>query len=256
MAFEFNDISNLALWLEARFHSVVSDGTAVSSLADQSGNTNDASQATSADQPAYRTGGPNGHPYIEFDKSNSEWMSGTGLSISGDQPLTVVSVVKPRTQNSVSDAMSWPIWSLGAETDPNTNDRRVVVYAKEDTSQDAIQLNGGNALFADSGSGAWQIVVHRYASGGTAFGQTIDQRQTDVSSSTPGSLNFTSGDYHLARVPENITLDVDKYGDFDFLGHLIYAKALTDDELRKVVGKFNYIYQLNSFAMARLDWSH
>lgn len=65
--------------------------SSVSSWPDASGNSNDASQATSGNQPSV-VSGPNSHRAVSFDGSNDNLVCGTSIKL---QPCTIFAVVSP-----------------------------------------------------------------------------------------------------------------------------------------------------------------
>jgi hypothetical protein len=79
------------LVLDARYLNQ-SDNTAVSSWADRSGNGHDASQATGASQPTFRTGQQGGNGGVDFDGSNDFLI---GAYNPTDVPRTCHCVFKP-----------------------------------------------------------------------------------------------------------------------------------------------------------------
>jgi hypothetical protein len=58
------------IWLKADALTALSDGDPVATWADQSGNGHDATQATAANRPLYKTGIINGQPALLFDGSS------------------------------------------------------------------------------------------------------------------------------------------------------------------------------------------
>ena len=62
-----NKIAGLALWLKADAITGLSDGDAIGTWADSSGNGRNATQATAGAKPAYKTGIVNGQPVVRFD---------------------------------------------------------------------------------------------------------------------------------------------------------------------------------------------
>ena len=64
-----SQISGLKLWLKADSLSL-SDGDAVGTWADQSGNANDATQTTAVNKPSFKTNIVNSKPVIRFDGVN------------------------------------------------------------------------------------------------------------------------------------------------------------------------------------------
>lgn len=68
----------------------LSDGTAVGTFTDLSGNSRDFTQSFGASKPTYRTAGPNGMGYLEFDGNDSM----TSVAFTANQPDTVFIVAK------------------------------------------------------------------------------------------------------------------------------------------------------------------
>jgi hypothetical protein len=77
LAFSPTQIAGLKLWLKADSMSLA-DGTAISTWSDQSGNGNDATQATGANQPLFKTNVLNEKPVVRFDGSNDYMAFATG----------------------------------------------------------------------------------------------------------------------------------------------------------------------------------
>jgi hypothetical protein len=69
-AIEPDAISGLQMWLDASQIVGLVDGDPVATWADASGNANDATQATGANQPLYKTNILNGLPVVRFDNTN------------------------------------------------------------------------------------------------------------------------------------------------------------------------------------------
>lgn len=66
-AFDPLSQSGLKHWGEGRLLTGFSDGNAVTTLTDQSGNGNSPTQASSTLRPLYKASGPNSQPYLQFD---------------------------------------------------------------------------------------------------------------------------------------------------------------------------------------------
>jgi probable HAF family extracellular repeat protein len=62
--------NNLKLWLKADTIAGLNDGDSIATWSDQSGNGNNATQATSGNRPAYRTSVINSKPAVRFDGTN------------------------------------------------------------------------------------------------------------------------------------------------------------------------------------------
>jgi hypothetical protein len=67
VAFAPSSLSGLALWLDATRITGLSDGGSVATWSDVSGNGRDATQATGAKQPTYKTAIQNSKPVVRFD---------------------------------------------------------------------------------------------------------------------------------------------------------------------------------------------
>lgn len=82
-------LSGLALWLKADSLGL-SDGTAVSSWTDSSGNGRNAGQATGTKQPLCKTGIVNGLPVVRFDATDC--LTTSAIDFTGTSGLTVFAV--------------------------------------------------------------------------------------------------------------------------------------------------------------------
>lgn len=93
----------LGLWLRADTITGVSDGGALASWSDESGNGNHATQGTGANQPIYRTNQLNGLPGVDF--APSQWLN-TALSASSvdESILAVVTVDTVASRDILSDS--------------------------------------------------------------------------------------------------------------------------------------------------------
>ena len=84
-------IAGLQLWLDAAQIAGLSDGDAVSTWADASGNANDVTQGTASSRPTYQTNELNGKPCVRFDGVD-DFLRCTTFSQA--QPLTILCVSK------------------------------------------------------------------------------------------------------------------------------------------------------------------
>lgn len=91
---------NLALWLKSDYQ-VAASGGKVSNWMDASGNGNDASQATSSNQPALKVNAINGLPTVTFDGSTKFLQMGSGFAdfTSGASAFIVAKPVSPVTSD-------------------------------------------------------------------------------------------------------------------------------------------------------------
>ncbi len=93
--------TNLQVWLRADA-GIGQSSNSVSSWSDQSGNGNDASEATSSEQPTYVSGHLNGNPTILFDGTDDR-LDGTGFY--SDDIFMVVDPVESYNSTSGDDAV-------------------------------------------------------------------------------------------------------------------------------------------------------
>lgn len=106
---------DLYLWAKATDDDITLNGSDVSGWADRSDRSNDGSQGTAADQPAWNSSDANfgGHASVQFDASNTEWFPFDGTvpdAASGDdEPFTVAITCK-------LEALAGSIWSFGGAT--------------------------------------------------------------------------------------------------------------------------------------------
>lgn len=88
VGFDPRSLGNLALWLDATKLTGLNDGAAVTTWADASGNTGrDATQATGAKQPTYKTGIQNGKPVVRFD--GGDCVQTPSVDFSGTSKLSI-----------------------------------------------------------------------------------------------------------------------------------------------------------------------
>lgn len=87
-----SDVSNLEVWLDAGTITGLSDGDAVTTWTDLSGNSNSPTQATASKKPLYKTSIINGLPVVRGDGSDDYLQVTFGAALS--QPNTVFVVCK------------------------------------------------------------------------------------------------------------------------------------------------------------------
>jgi PKD repeat protein len=105
------------LWLDAS-SLTASNGTAISSWTDRSGNNNNATQGTSAYRPLYSTNQLNGRAVVDFDGSN-DFLNTSAISSLNTDNLTWFIVCKSDVTNSIGHAVS-SNYSSGASTGSST----------------------------------------------------------------------------------------------------------------------------------------
>ena len=81
-------LPNLALWLNASAVTGKSDGDAMATWADQSGNGRNATQATGTKQPLYKTNIVNGKPVLRFD-STDDCLTASAIDLTGTPAVSL-----------------------------------------------------------------------------------------------------------------------------------------------------------------------
>jgi hypothetical protein len=135
-------MSGLKVWLQADSLGL-SDGTAVSSWTDISGNGFNAAQATGGQQPVFKTAIRNGKPIVRFDGTDDVLgLSGSALGIFNNIGGGTVFVVCSDTNNAAGAAGHYSVvFSSG------TTGNRIVLLTKETVSQISSK---GKRLDADA----------------------------------------------------------------------------------------------------------
>lgn len=98
-------LGGLVFWVKADTLGLA-DGTAVATWADQSGSSNDLTQATAGNRPAFKVGIQNGLPVVRFTGTTDQWLDTPNFTLS--QPLTLCAVFAENTplNRYLSDAES------------------------------------------------------------------------------------------------------------------------------------------------------
>ncbi|HSH93314.1 MAG TPA: chitobiase/beta-hexosaminidase C-terminal domain-containing protein [Roseimicrobium sp.] len=103
--------SGLQLWLKADSLGLMG-GSAVSAWADQSGNGNDVTQATGANQPTYQTGVINGQPVVRFNGTTQSMASAVAIK---PATITIMAVYRPAAAGSTPTVIG-QAYNAGATT--------------------------------------------------------------------------------------------------------------------------------------------
>lgn len=154
--FSPKSISGLAMWADvSKTSSLTFNGSAVSQVADLSGNGFHFTQSTANDQPTYQATGANGRPTLYFD--------GTDLIVSS---ATIANYILNPTTNPAFAVVMVAFWPLAA--------------------------NGGSLLFgSDSQSNGRVLMVSNYGSAGNALFDTVDASSGRVATGALGDETVT-----------------------------------------------------------------
>jgi hypothetical protein len=93
-------VAGAVLWLDAGRLTGLTNGQAVASWPDASGNGHDAAQGTSASRPVVLSAAVNGQPAVQFDGSNDYLQNTTFSALSGQTGATAYVVLKADTTST------------------------------------------------------------------------------------------------------------------------------------------------------------
>ncbi|HZU77741.1 MAG TPA: LamG-like jellyroll fold domain-containing protein [Dehalococcoidia bacterium] len=206
-----DQVSGLALWLEARFITGLADGAAVASWPDAGPNGYTASQATGASQPVFRQGQLGGYSAVSFNGSSQYLaLSGAGLGLlNGVGGVTLFIVCQSAASGSLQQAFSAS--TPGASTQrlsAGLNSSGVQQVAGRHQDADGlVTVTGGTVT-----TGAWcvlttridylaataQLYVNGSGAGSAAFGSAGAVQATSSAAIAIGALcngvaNFWNG---------------------------------------------------------------
>ena len=169
-----SQIANLKLWLSAPDIPGLSDGNAISTWNDLSGNEYDLTQATESLQPLYKTNIKNGLPIVRFDGTD-DYIRAPTISITAPYTFFIVSTCRSSwtAQRRIAD---------GSMTffNPNNNDRMSILAG-------GTQLNNDNVINAASN---WHYYSCFFNSSGSTTSIYIDEGNV-ASSTIPSSGNIS-----------------------------------------------------------------
>ena len=186
VAFIPTSAPNLEYWFKAD-SLALSDGAAVATWADSSGNTRDISQGTGANQPVYKTGILNGQPVVRFDGSN-DTLARAPEAANKSAAFSMFVVVVPRALGNfgamASAAGSWVFYKwndqnirLSAGTALTTTSAAVIgtpmVYGLTLVTGSRNIYANGASIGSDSGAftanSTGSLVIGADAAAGTFF---------------------------------------------------------------------------------------
>ncbi len=184
-----------AAW-DSRYISGLSDGNAVSTWSDLSGNGKDLTQTTGANQPLYKTGILGGNPVVRFDGSNDNMSQ----PANNDSSSTYIAVIVRLSSGSTgfrgicnagaADATGtmlllrlgtqdkWGTWG-GSEAPANSsigNNTPVILTMMDEAA------SGGSFFKSGAADGTWAINSHGQGSPGYVGGNPGQQSNIDAAS--------------------------------------------------------------------------
>lgn len=151
---------------------------------DQSGNGNDATQTTAANQPQIVSSGSvileNGKPSLQFDGSNDYLNYVGAIGISGSQNRSIFTTIKLDNNNNI------PIISHGEFTGGNNRQ----VYSL--TAELAIRIFGGNIIFGITDTS--QMLIYNYLDGDSTFDISMYKDGSNLTYTSRGTDNLIETD--------------------------------------------------------------
>ncbi len=204
-----SDISNLTGWLKADAITGQVDGNAISTWADSSGSGNDASQATGANQPIYKTSILNSKPVLRFDGTDDRMT----MTLSPSNPFTIMVVYCARLADSsgrraVAGSNNW---LLG----PYSNEHRLFQGAFASGAQAAVVA----ATF---------VINETVSTAGTATHFVNGTSRGTISSpGAPGTIRIGASEHNA---PGTFT----EHLDGDVAEVIVYSKALNSTEQSQI----------------------
>ena len=228
--------ANLKLWVKAEDIPGSSDGDLISSWADQSGNTNNLSQPTSAFQPAFYDNVANGFPVARFYQSNSRLIH---LNYSDFPTNEITSVFVNKNTGQSTDALL----SYAASGSPGGNTYLLFGSNSLQTFVSAANNNTG----ANISTNSWNIVQHTWKD--ISNGNKLYRNGTNSYTGTLSASDITQGGC-LAIAAEqdgvNSGYETSQYHTGDFTEIIIYNFVLPTAH-RNIV---------NSYLAAKYDISN
>lgn len=218
--FDPKKINGLEAWYDASASDTITTATGVSQWDDKSGNGNNATQATGANQPATGSNTLNGRNVLTFDGSNDNLSLPTALcSTIGNGACTIIVVARHDVIGNDR------VLTLG---DASNNTRLALRYG---TTTDAcvFQSNTGGATVACSetiSSLDYNIMIATK----TGTTQSVGMNNGALTSNTSGEVLT---DVANGRIGSNAA-GTFNYWDGDVAEMLFYSRVLTADELTQV----------------------
>jgi hypothetical protein len=237
-------LPGMQLRLDASAITGLSDGTAVSSWADSSGNGRNATQATGTRQPIYRTTVVNGQPIVRFDGVD-DYMTVADVDALDAVQFTLFVVAKARV--NLSDNSPLEKWAAGSGypyvlryyDDTGTKKVRLAVYdgTNNPTASGAITQTNWNVITARRSTAEDDLQI--FANG------SLLEKSSD---STTGAVSNADALFVGARGGS----PAGNYFDGDIAEIILYDRPLTVNDRQQVEGYLKFKYGLSGTAQSRI----
>lgn len=233
-----DEVSGLVQWLKAD-DLTLDNNDQVSTWTAAVGN--NATQATSSNQPIFKTNRIGTMPALEFDNSN-DFMSFSGLGAALTQ-YTLIAVARPDTGgpgNILSqDAGGFSddlLWGVDPEEDTTTDNKWAAVLQRSSASDRVIVESTLDADTTDA-----SVVAVRYD--GTDLALYVNDGFMPVDTKLGvGSCNIADRTWNIGRTPP---AQAARYWDGDIAEICIYSVAISDLDLAAVVRGLREKYDLD-----------
>ena len=136
--FSPTDIAGISLWLDASQIVGLADSNSIQAWMDMSGQGNDVSQTTGADQPTYQTNELNGLPVVRFDGINDTLTRAT-ISTSGNTTIFLVLVTATLGSDSRLIFSSLSSSNVQGEFAFHTRVDNTVFWSRRETASSAVR---------------------------------------------------------------------------------------------------------------------
>jgi hypothetical protein len=208
-----------AVVLDGRYGFAISDGAAVETWEDRSANNNDATQATSASRPIYKTGIRGGQPIVRF--------SG-GRHVGGSNTITnnLITTVATFIMNTASQSYARVVTtSKNGNADSNSGAIPIPILRNNGGSNVSSWRSSARANISTASVDTW----HHFCS--TFDGTNCVNRLNETTSATSASTgNFDINQYRLGFAFQGNVSNLD--GD---IGSVSIFNAALSSSLRKRV---------------------
>lgn len=224
-------ISSLRAWYKADAITGLSDGSAVSAWSDNSGNSNNFSQATPTNQPLYKTNIINGKPVLRFDGTN-DYMGSSYLPASGANPRTFISVTLNHKQTASANNYAY-VYHYGG--------------CCNNTSWGLANVMNGSAVFGNyywnSETASSQATTGSHIITQTYNGSTEYMYSNGSQIATKAQV-FATGASDYLRLGAR-TSTVTSHGGFDMAELLVFNGALSSNEKAAVEAYLSAKYNVS-----------
>lgn len=232
------DFNNLEYWYDATQIEGLSDGAEIVSLTDVSGNNKTLTPLSTLRRPTFHLNVLNGYPVIRFATSDNLVGVKADFDFMHQGDSTIFWVIKPTDNASIR-------YLFSASENSSANIGRTIRYATSNEFNDFCYAGtGAQDVFSISTTNdavpvnEWAIIVTRYEHGKVGDDAELfinnNAILTDQGTLNPSLLTSTVNPtfFSLASGSANFIGDV-----ATFFG---YSRALTNDEINKIVGGLNF----------------